>query len=138
MPTISMSAQEARELLSLQPGYERADLSSAYRRVVRSVHPDLLVGSSEQEVQDASDRLAQVNMANEVLQRALRINASGSWSGPESPVFAAPAAPAATSFTPASSPPLPASRQRGVAMIAVALGGAALAVAAFLAVVQLL
>ena len=73
---MTMSAQEARTVLDLQPGYEKADLASAYRRLVRSIHPDLLVGSSEQELRDASDLLSEANLANEVLRRSLRINAT--------------------------------------------------------------
>lgn len=111
-----MSAQEARDLLNLQTGYEKADLSIAFRRRVRSIHPDLLVGSSEQELRDASDLLAQLNMANEVLQRSLRINASETEPTPAAssfapqPPFSAASAPQSTYRTegtasPQSAPP---------------------------------
>jgi hypothetical protein len=54
----SMSAAQARSILGVGPGANRAEIEQAYRRLIRRVHPD---------VGGAAGLAAQLNVARDVL-----------------------------------------------------------------------
>jgi curved DNA-binding protein CbpA len=54
----------------------REQLRSAYRRMVTQWHPDRLEGSSEEELNFATERMAEINLAYRLLLQGLSLNAA--------------------------------------------------------------
>jgi hypothetical protein len=64
--------QTKRALLGLHRSSSREELSTSYRRVVRRLHPDRMIGATAQERAAATDLLGRVNRANDILQTLQR------------------------------------------------------------------
>ena len=71
-----MTPRQACRLLGVSPTMGREQLRSAYRRMVTQWHPDRLEGSSEEELNFATERMAEINLAYRLLLQGLSLNAA--------------------------------------------------------------
>ena len=71
-----MTPRQACRLLGVSPTVQREQLRSAYRRMVTQWHPDRLEGSSDAELNLATERMADINLAYRLLLQGLSLDAA--------------------------------------------------------------
>ncbi len=80
--TVQVIDEAAFEVLGLDVDADWDEVVTAYRRIVKQIHPDRLVGASAEELDAANLRLSDVNFAYSRLTALFRLVAGGNEADP--------------------------------------------------------